>query len=362
MGMNFPDAPVLDEVYAPVGSDLTYTWDGAVWIAGGTAAPSPPSDYVLKSGDTMAGALHLPTTQPIAGTESTHKQYVDTAIAAKALYQGTWQVEANTPDLDPAVALPLHSYSWIANTVDPNLPETAPAALPGIGGQLISSSDTVIWNGNTSIYELVRSPASVSGDFVEVTGDTMTGGLTIQNAPGNGAMILFPGDATNNGRIDWNNNDGTRKGFIGYAGSTSIEIRLDSATALRVTGGDVISTNGGMFVTDTWHGWTFDSASNAEHLRSFQGKWEFRRTAGVAPGDIMMTVEDGNLSVPGEITVAGMSHLGHVQSSSHIEAVQNVYANSFVTNAGRSVVDEIDTLKTLVETLRQDIAQLKAGR
>ncbi|HWP06777.1 MAG TPA: hypothetical protein VNN72_13585, partial [Polyangiaceae bacterium] len=61
----------------------------------------------------------------------------------------------------------------------------------------------------------------------------------------------------------------------------------------------------------------------------------------------------------GEITVPGMSHLGHVQSSSHIEAVQDVYANSFVTNAGRDVIDEIDTLKGLVETLRQELAALR---
>ena len=186
MAFDFPTAPAVDDAYTDTVTGVAYKFDGEKWLAGGGGATLPPADavYLPLAGGTMSGAIQLPATQPLAQTESTHKQYVDTAISAKALYQGVWQVAANSPDITPATANPLHSYSWIANTVDPNLPETAPAALPGIGGLLISSSDTVIWNATTSVYELVRSPASVSGDFVEVTGDTMTGVL---NFVGNGA-------------------------------------------------------------------------------------------------------------------------------------------------------------------------------
>lgn len=43
------------------------------------------SGKVSKSGDTMAGALHLPAGNPLAGTEATHKSYVDAMDAAVQL-------------------------------------------------------------------------------------------------------------------------------------------------------------------------------------------------------------------------------------------------------------------------------------
>jgi hypothetical protein len=165
----------------------------------------------------------LPATQPLVGTESTHKQYVDTAIAAKALYQGVWQVAANIPDL--VAMVPLHSYSWIANTVDPNIPETADIMLPGIGGTLISSSDTIIWNATTSLYEHVRSPASVSGDFVEVTGDTMTGNLLLP-----AAMPTLAEQAAHKAYVD---SMATTGDFVPLAGGTMTG-NLGMATGTRI--------------------------------------------------------------------------------------------------------------------------------
>jgi len=351
MGMNFPDLPAVDEVFAPPGSDLTYTWDGTAWVAGGTAAPSPPNEYVLKAGDTMGGALHLPATQPLALTESTHKQYVDTAIAAKSLYQGVWQVAANTPDLTPGVVPALHSYSWIANTVDPNLPETAPAALPGIGGQLISSSDTVIWNETTAVYELVRSPASVSGDFVEVTGDTMTGtliapGVEIQAAGQAASTVrMFSSASPNGGRIDFQTADGaTRKGYIGYGGDNVLMLHAETGKQWQARGGFNVATG--------------DLAVAGNTVLT--GTLNVNGAGGLTCASNMST--GGNLAVTGTINPSSITKTGHIQSSSHIEAVQNVYALSFVTHAGRSVVDEIDGLRAIVETLKQEIAQLKARK
>jgi len=180
MALNFPDNPVLDEQFAPVDLEKVFTWNGVRWVtggSGGSSGPTPPADYLPLAGGTLSGALLLPTPPPTVPEEATHKQYVDESIAAQSLYQGVWQPAANIPDLTPAVTNPLHSYSWIAQTVDPLVPETPPAGIPGLTG-VINSADTVIWNDNLTAYEIVRSPAAASG-FLPLTGGTLTGDLRI---------------------------------------------------------------------------------------------------------------------------------------------------------------------------------------
>ena len=92
------------------------------------------------------------------------------------LYQGVWLPATNVPDLTPTVALPLHSYSWIAQVSDPTGIEVPPAGLPGLSGVNISSADTVIWNDTLQTYEIVRSPAAASG-FLPLVGGNLTGPL-----------------------------------------------------------------------------------------------------------------------------------------------------------------------------------------
>ena len=175
MGLDFPDSPVIDDQFAPVGIDKVFTWNGELWVTSGGSGNAPPSDYLPLTGGTLSGPLNLsglPTTAPMASS----KQYVDQTVAEQALYQGVWQVAANIPDLDPAVALPLNAYSWVAQTVDPAVPETAPAAIPGIGGVMISSGDTIKWNEASAIYEQIQV-AGATGNFLPLTGGTLTGGL-----------------------------------------------------------------------------------------------------------------------------------------------------------------------------------------
>jgi hypothetical protein len=171
--LNFPDTPVLDDEF--VSGDITYVFDGQTWnFKGDNLVVS--NEYVLKIGDTMQGALLLPIFDPVVPEQAGHKKYIDESIAAAALYQGVWQVAANVPDLTPTVALPQHTYSWIARTVDPAVAEVAPVALPGIGGQTIGEGDTIIWNANTSIYEVIRS-TTVGNLYVVKSGDVMSGAL-----------------------------------------------------------------------------------------------------------------------------------------------------------------------------------------
>jgi hypothetical protein len=167
--------------------------DNANPVTSLTLAQSTSLDtrYVNLTGDTMTGPLIIPV-QPAAPNEATNKQYVDESIAASALYQGVWHVAANQPDLTPGVMNPLNGWSWIAQTIDPNIPETAPGGLPGIIGLLIDSGDRILWDAGNGIYDLVKGSSlsirEARNTFVEIAGDTMSGDLRFT---GN-AQILFP--------------------------------------------------------------------------------------------------------------------------------------------------------------------------
>jgi Chaperone of endosialidase len=272
MAFDFPAAPTLGEEY--ISGTSAYTFDGEVW----RKVEVESQRWVAKGGDLMTGELGLPVITPLAPETATNKKYVDEAIAATALYQGVWQVAANTPDLTPGVVAAQHSYSWIAVTADPAVPEVVPPGITGIEGTSLTEGDTVLWNGLLGTYEVIHAVA-LSGNFVSKTGDVMTGALHIQNAPGAGMMSLLTGDTTNNARIDWINPDGTRKAYIGYRGPTDLEINLDSADRLLVNGQTVQLTGGiagtGYFIGDIYHGMCFNG-SNTTQFHEYHGNFEFK--------------------------------------------------------------------------------------
>jgi hypothetical protein len=204
--------------------------------------------YVLKAGDTMSGPLLLPTAPPAALQEAVHKDYVDRSIAAQSLYQGVWQVAANIPDLTPATANPLHSYSWVAITVDPMVPELGPAGVPGLDGVSIAESDTIIWNNNTSTYEIVRPPSAGTGQFLPLTGGVMTGHLEV-NAPAKvivkgdppdttGMVSLAGGAVGRTGMVEFYNDAAQRLARFGWGTPAQIEFRFENGcTGLKMDGG-----------------------------------------------------------------------------------------------------------------------------
>lgn len=193
MPFDFPATPTNGEIYTDPISGISYSWDGQVWRSG-----TPTSiAYVKIAGDTMTGPLMLPVPNPIQPPEAAHKKYVDEMVATQNLWQSVWAVAANTPNLDPAIILPLHGYSWTAVTADPDVPETAPASLPGIGGITIASNDTIVWNANQSEYAHVASPLNASA-------------MLIADTPPPGA---FPG------QVWWDSNNG--KQYVWYVDGTS---------------------------------------------------------------------------------------------------------------------------------------------
>ena len=269
MGLDFPDAPALDEEFAPVGLDKVFHWDGFAWVTGG-AAPSA-AEFLPLTGGTLSGPLTLPVADPTIEQHATHKKYVDVSIANQALYQSTWQVAANTPDLDPAVALPLHGYSWTAVTVNAATPETAPTGLPGIGGTSIASGDTIKYNANLLLYEHIRTASSAGG-----IGDA-------------------PIDGTTYGRIDagWVNvlplTGGTLTGNLAMASGCNIDF-LNSAHISKV------AANNGLF---------FHTPSGAESVFHVSGTGDKLKIASGGVTAYGLTVT-GNATVSGNSTVTGV--------------------------------------------------------
>lgn len=123
---------------------------------------------------------------PTAGTDAATKQYVDNAVSTLALYQGVYQVSANTPDLSDTSSN-ANGMMWTAVTADPEVPENTSIALPGIpSGTSINHGDRIIWNSLTSAYDLIPSAGitQTQGDLRYLLRDgssAMTGSLNAGN-------------------------------------------------------------------------------------------------------------------------------------------------------------------------------------
>jgi len=157
--------------------------------ASGSGIPGSET-FVVRAGDNMTGALGLfgPPTQPL---HATTKAYVDAIVGARATYRGLWQVALNDPDLTAIVANPGDYYT--ATTADPAMPERAPPEIAGIGGEIISNGDFVIWTHERDEWEHLGGGGltRIEADdlYVFKAGDTMTGVLRVTHPSGPGAEI-----------------------------------------------------------------------------------------------------------------------------------------------------------------------------
>jgi hypothetical protein len=168
-------APLMDGVAAVGTANL--------WAREDHVHPSDTSRLPLAGG-VMTGAITL--LPPVAGSDAANKTYVDNLIANLRLFLGTWQVAANNPDLTVTGGLTAGDY-YIAVTVNPTVPETAPAGVPGIGGQLIANGDIVIWNDGLALFEIIQGSgltmAEADGLYVRLDGGAMTGPLVLDATP-----------------------------------------------------------------------------------------------------------------------------------------------------------------------------------
>lgn len=173
MALDFPYPPTLNATYG------RWRFDGQAWVL----RDDPAAPFVSKAGDTMGGALEVMFGTPPGDDDATPKKYVDDAIAATALYQGTWVVATNTPDLTQT-ALQHNGWAWVAITTDPHTLEATTVALPGVPiGTMVGNGDRIVWSTGDAAFALIRSPGLTQTEadarFVQLAGSTMTGALTL---------------------------------------------------------------------------------------------------------------------------------------------------------------------------------------
>jgi hypothetical protein len=101
------------------------------------------------------------------------------------LYRGIWEVGNNTPPLNPPTPPPVNGDRWLCVTADPNVPETAPANMPGVGGTLIHNGSYVIWDAGVPQWGLLAagslSKAEADTLYLSLQGGTLSGPLTIND-------------------------------------------------------------------------------------------------------------------------------------------------------------------------------------
>jgi hypothetical protein len=100
MGLNFPAAPLVGDVYpTPALPGVPqWTWNGVSWKCG----TIDTANYLLKSGGTMTGPLVLPG-NPSAALEAAPRQYVDAmALAYNGIQlNGSFEVAQETAQGNP---------------------------------------------------------------------------------------------------------------------------------------------------------------------------------------------------------------------------------------------------------------------
>jgi hypothetical protein len=170
-------------------------------LDGGTLHGDLVIDADLEvTGDSAFGGVVMLNADPTLPLQAATKNYVDLYASGHA-YQGTWEVEANDPNILPPYD-PQPGYFFMCRTADPSVPELAPPGLAGIGGMLLAEGDVIRWNGVLNLWQAVHAGglARPQADliYLQLTGGALTGAL---NLPTTGYPTL-PAHATTKAYVD----------------------------------------------------------------------------------------------------------------------------------------------------------------
>ena len=105
-----------------------------------------------------------------------------------------------------------------------------------------TSGTEYVWTGE--VWDLASGGDLT--DYVLKEGDTMTGGLNLQTADGTGKLTITGGGSTTQGAlVEFYNQDGTRKAYLGWGISTELVLSLETAASLNVKGGNIYMQDAG---------------------------------------------------------------------------------------------------------------------
>ncbi len=315
MAFDFPTAPAVNDEYTIGG--ILYQWDGLVWgIKGG----SDPQDYVLKAGDTMTGTLQVKrdvggTTIGLLSGDVTNAGRLEwtNVDGTRKAYFGYGPVGSVELTLDSAT---------IFDVKGGDLAVRAGSIYAQGGGRFIfNNTDNNAWQNGLSL-----------------------GNFHIQYIQGgnNDTKIRF-----------WSANGGYSDNWVLQTtvvnGAPGIEVN----GSVRCGSGDAY----GFFVGDSWHGWVWSNTSNGEHLRSYQGKFEFRKTNAVTPGELLGTIDAAGIHT-NMINGNGFldrSLLSNPELEPFVEGEDESDLARRGVNLGALLLHALDRIKTLegeVATLR----------
>jgi hypothetical protein len=202
MGFNFPASPALGATYTSGG--VTYTWNGYGWVGGGIGdAPADGKTYgrkdtswseaatkadadtkVAKTGDTMSGDLWIGKAWP---TLHLNKPDATTLsqIAIKTAGKDRWTVGGGSSPDD----------FYINRCDDAGTYIDAPLSIQRSTGKTIVGSDpTAALGVATKQYvdnKVAAVPAPDLSSKVSKSGDTMSGGLTLNSGLSTNAAVQF---------------------------------------------------------------------------------------------------------------------------------------------------------------------------
>jgi hypothetical protein len=136
--------------------DTMVKYPGYMWIAD-TSIPNTPESPPAGFPDLAGQAIYEGDMIVWDGLNFKLMQGVLTPN-----YRGLWNVATNTPPIDtPPVGNNKPNWMWIAKTVNPAVPEMAPATMPGIGSMSIHEGDHIVWDKPGNAFMLVSGNAGM---------------------------------------------------------------------------------------------------------------------------------------------------------------------------------------------------------
>lgn len=236
----------------PPAATLTPLMDGTAAV--GVASSWARADHVHPtdinklsiSGGTMGGPITL-AADPTANMQPATKQYVDTQLAGKGQFMGSWQVAANIPNITPPVPGIANGSYYICSTANASVGETPPGGIPITPSRpLLYSGDTLIWSssGNTYNYVAGSSLTKAQADtlYLAVAGGTMAGPLTLNADPTANLQAATKQYVDNHGAIMSNANplvDGIAAPGTSPAASRGDHVHPSDPTKLSTSGGSM---------------------------------------------------------------------------------------------------------------------------